>query len=190
VPEGLNSFRGESAWGTRDYVEPVYVNGRRQRYGVELSYTPGPVGLAAEWMQGREQRQSQGLGDVDLSDFLTTGWYASATWLVTGEDKADFERPQRPLFTQGIGAIEVAARYEQLSFSSAEKVGPAFANPRAENYLGNTDSIWTLGVNWFPSRWTRLLVNAMHETFDDPGRTPQPGVTTFWAGVFRLQVVF
>jgi len=190
IPEGLNSLRGESFWGTTDFVEPVYVKGRRQRYGAEFTYTPGPVGLAAEWMQAREERLNQGLGDIDLSDFLTTGWYASATWLMTGEDKEDFERPRRPLFTEGIGAIELAARYERLSFGSAEQVGPAFANPRAEHFLGNTDSVWTLGVNWFPSRWTRLLVNAVHETFDDPARTPVVGETKFWSGVFRMQVVF
>lgn len=189
VPEGLNSFRGESAWGT-DFVEPVYVNGSRQRYGAELTYTPGPVGLAAEWMQAREQRLGQGLGDVDLSDFLTTGWYASATWLVTGEDKNDFNGPRRPLFTEGIGAIELAARYEKLQFESASKIDEPFANPRADNYLMNSDSVWTFGVNWFPNRWVRLLVNGIHERFADPDRTPITGTTDFWSGVFRVQLVF
>jgi phosphate-selective porin len=190
VPEGLNSLRGESAWGTFDYVEPVYVQGRRQRIGLEFSYTPGPLGFGAEWMRAREERDNQGLGDIDLSDFLSTGWYASATWLLTGEDKADFNNPRRPLFAEGIGAIEIGARYEQLSFESAGKEGPAFANPRADHYLGNTDSIWTFGVNWYATRWTRLLVNAMHEKFDDAARTPLAGQTDFWSGVFRLQVAF
>jgi phosphate-selective porin OprO/OprP len=190
VPEGLNSFRGESVWGTKEYVEPVYVSGRRQRYGAEFTYMPGPVGLAAEWMQAREQRLGQGLGDIDLSDFLTTGWYASATWLVTGEDKADFNGPRSPLFTEGIGAIELAARYEKLQFESADKTDEPFANTRAENYLMNSDSVWTLGVNWFPNRWVRLLINGIHEHFADPDRTPKTGTQDFWSGVFRLQVVF
>jgi phosphate-selective porin OprO/OprP len=190
VPEGLNSFRGESAWGTEDFVAPVYVNGRRHRYGGEFTYTPGPVGLAAEWMQAREQRLGQGLGDVDLSDFITTGWYASATWLVTGEDKEDFNGPRRPLFTEGVGAIELAARYEKLQFESASKIDVPFANPRADNVLMNSDSVWTVGVNWFPNRWVRLLVNGIHEHFADPDRTPITGTTDFWSGVFRLQVVF
>ncbi|MGH9176178.1 MAG: porin, partial [Vicinamibacterales bacterium] len=86
VPEGLNSMRGETAYGTEEFFEPVYVKGRRTRVGTEVHYTSGPVGLTAEWMQAREQRRNQGLGDVDLSDVVTTGWYASATWLVTGED--------------------------------------------------------------------------------------------------------
>jgi phosphate-selective porin OprO and OprP len=190
VPEGLNSLRGESAWGTEDFFEPVYVKGRRHRYGAEFSYTPGPVGLVAEWMQAREERQNQGLRDNDLSDVLTTGWYASATWLVTGEKKEDFNNPRHPLFTEGVGAIEFGARYEQLSFESVDKIGEAFANPRAAHILGNTDAVWTLGVNWFPNRWVRVVANAIHEEFDDPNRAPTRGVPSYWSGVFRLQLVF
>jgi phosphate-selective porin len=151
---------------------------------------PGPVGLTAEWMQAREQRSGQGLGDIDLSDFITTGWYATATWLVTGEDKIDFNGPRNPLFTEGIGAIELGARYEKLQFESADKIGEAFSNPRAEHYLRNSDEVWTFGVNWFPNRWVRLLVNGIHEHFEDPDRTPQPGTQDFWSGVFRVQLVF
>ena len=141
-------------------------------------------------MQAREQREGQGLGDIDLSDFVTTGWYASATWLVTGEDKDDFNGPRHPIVTEGIGAIELAARYEKLRFESAEKIGEAFPNTRAENYLPNSDEAWTFGVNWFANRWVRLLVNGIHERFEDPDRTPKNGKTDFWSGVFRLQVVF
>jgi phosphate-selective porin OprO/OprP len=189
VPEGLNSFRGEAGYGY-DFFEPMYVKGRRQRYGAEFEYTPGPLGFAAEWMQAREERNDQGLRNIDLSDLITTGWYASATWLITGEDKEGFNGPRNDLFTEGIGAIEVAARYEELTFESADKVGPAFTNPRAEHILGNTDSVWTLGVNWFPNRWTRVLVNGIHEKFEDPERTPRPGTDSFWSGLVRFQIVF
>ena len=123
VPEGLNSLRGETVYGTEDFFERVYVKGRRTRVGTEVSYSPGPVGFEAEWMRAYEQRKEQGLGDVDLSDVITTGYYASATWLVTGEDKAGFNRPRRSLFAGGFGALELGARYETLGFESAEKVG-------------------------------------------------------------------
>jgi phosphate-selective porin OprO/OprP len=190
IPEGLNSFRGQTVYGTEDFFEPVYVNGRRQRVGLEASYTPGPVGFAAEWMQAREDRDRQGLGDVDLSDFVTTGWYANATWLVTGEDKEDFNNPRRPLFGGGVGAIELAVRHEKLWFESADKTGPAFRNPRAEHILPNSDTAWTVGVNWFPNRWVRITVNGIREEFEDVRRTPLTGTTVFWSGVGRLQLVF
>jgi len=190
IPEGLNSFRGETAYGTHEFFEPVYVKGRRSRVGTELVYTPGPVGLTAEWMRAREERNNQGLRDEDLSDVLTTGWYASATWLVTGEDKDGFNNPRRSLFAGGFGAVELGARYERLGFESEEKVGTPFANPRAAHILPNSDKVWTLGINWFPNRWVRLTINGIREEFADPERTPVPGITKFWSGVGRLQIVF
>ena len=56
--------------------------------GTEVSFTPGPVGFEAEWMRAYEQRKNQGLGDVDLSDVIATGYYASATWLVDGREES------------------------------------------------------------------------------------------------------
>lgn len=190
LPEGLNSLRGETVFGTTDFFDRVYVKGRRTRVGVQAEYTPGPVSLAAEWMQAREQRKNQGLGDEDLSDVVTAGWYAAATWLVTGEDKADFNDPARPLFRGGFGSVELVGRYERLRFDSAEKIGPAFRNPRAEHILGNQDAVWTLGANWFLNRWLRVTVNAIRERIEDEPRTPLPGTSTFWSGVGRAQVVF
>src|SRR5262245_42538274 len=190
VPEGLNSLRGETVFGTEQFFDRVYVKGRRTRVGAELSYAPGPFGFEAEWMRAYEQRKNQGLGDVDLSDLLTTGYYASATWLLTGEEKADFNRPRHPLFNGGFGSIEVGARFDTLGFESAEKNGLAFRNPRAEHILENSDKVWTVVVNWFLNRWFRITVNGFRENFKDPRRTPIPGTTVFYSGLSRLQVVF
>jgi phosphate-selective porin OprO/OprP len=189
VPEGLNSLRGQAVWGD-DFFEPVYVKGRRTRMGAELSYTPGPLSLQAEWMQAREERNQQGLGDVDLSDFITSGWYVSGTWLITGEDKEDFNNPRNPLFRGGIGAVEVAARLEKLQFESEDKSGPAFRNPRAEHIFPNSDTVFTIGVNWYLDRWVRITINGMREEFDDLRRTPLSNTTVFWSGVGRFQITF
>lgn len=190
VPEGLNSLRGETVYGTMAFFAPVYVKGRRTRVGTEVTYQPGPLGFAAEWMQAREERRNQGLGDVDLSDFITTGWYAGATWLLTGEDKEDFDNPRRPLFDGGIGAVELGVRVDELRFESASKEGFAFPNPRADHLLSNGNRVLTLGLNWWPSRWTRITINGIRESFADPDRTPRPGVSEFWSGVLRFQLVF
>ena len=189
IPEGLNSIRGEDVWGF-DYFEPVYVKGRRQRIGVQFDWTPGPTGFKAEWMQSREQRNDQGNRNEDLSDFLAEGWYASATWLVTGEDKDNNVRPRRPLFQGGIGAIEIAARYDELTLKSASTAGPAFRNPRADHLLANTDSVVTVGVNWLLNRWSKVIVNAIHQSYEDVERTPVAETTNYWSGLVRWQIVF
>ncbi len=190
VPEGLNSLRGQSVWGTEDYFEPVYVKGRRQRVGGHFDWTPGPAGFKAEWMQSREERTGQSNRNEDLSDFLGTGWYFSGTWFITGEDKDNDINPRRPLFQGGIGAIEIGARYDRLALGSATAIGPAFTNPRSDHLVTNCDRVWTLGVNWMPNRWVRVMTNAIHEDFEDSSRTPQPGTASFWSGLMRLQVVF
>ncbi|HUQ88392.1 MAG TPA: porin [Vicinamibacterales bacterium] len=189
VPEGLNSLRGESFWGS-NFFERVYVKGRRQRLGAQFNWTPGPTGLKAEWMQSREQRKEQSNRNADLSDFIGTAWYVSGTWLVTGEDKDNNVNAKRPLFKGGIGAIELAARYEQLQFESTGKQGTAFTNPRAEYLVPNSDSVFTIGVNWITTRWTRVILNAIHEDFEDLDRTPESGTTSFWSGLVRLNIVF
>jgi phosphate-selective porin OprO/OprP len=189
VPEGLNSLRGEAVYGY-DYFPPVYVKGRRQRVGVDLDWTPGPVGIKAEWIQVREDRNEQGLGNVDLSDLVSTGYYASGTWLLTGEDKDDNINPRHPLFRGGIGGLEVGARYDVLGFGSASTSGAAFRNPRAAHILGNEDRVWTIGVNWYPVKLVKVVANAIHESLDDAPRTPVPGTKDFWSGVVRFQLAF
>ncbi|MFN2446624.1 MAG: OprO/OprP family phosphate-selective porin [Vicinamibacterales bacterium] len=190
VPEGLNSLRGQSILQTSTFFEPVYVNGARQRVGLEFELTSGPGSVRSEWIQSREARDGQSLQNADLSAFVSTGWYLSGTWVVTGETKAGGVIPRQPLFSGGLGAIELAVRYEQLEFESASKEGTALRNPRAEHILPNRDAVWTGGVNWWPVRWVRLTADVFHERFDDLVRTPRAGTAAFWSGLFRLQIVF
>jgi phosphate-selective porin OprO/OprP len=189
LPEGLNSLQGEEVWGY-NFFEKVYVNGRRQRLGLQFDWSPGPTGFRGEWMQSREQRLGQSNRDEDLSDFIGTAWYTSATWLVTGEDKDSDVQPRRPLFKGGIGAVEIGVRYDELTFESAGKTGPDFTNPRSEHLTPNADRTITFGVNWLANRWVKVVANALRQTFEDETRTPLAGTTSFWAGLLRLQVVF
>ena len=189
LPEGLNSLQGEEVWGY-NFFEKVYVNGRRQRIGLQFDWSPGPTALRGEWMQSREQRIGQSNRNADLSDFIGTAWYTSATWLVTGEDKDSDVQPRRPLFRGGFGAVEIGVRYDELTFESAGKTGPDFTNPRSEHLTPNTDRTITFGVNWLANRWVKVVANALRQSFEDETRTPVSGNTSFWAGLLRLQVAF
>lgn len=189
VPEGLNSLRGEDVWGF-GFFAPVYVKGHRRRLGAQFDWSPGPTGFRAEWMQSREQRLGQSNRNADLSDFIGTAWYTSATWLVTGEDKDSDVQPDKPLFRGGVGAVELAVRYDRLTFRSAGTSGPAFTNPRSEHLLPNTDETLTLGVNWLVNRWVKVVVNGIRQSYDDAERAPRLGTADYWSGLLRLQVVF
>jgi phosphate-selective porin OprO/OprP len=189
VPEGLNSLRGESVWGDK-FFSRVYVKGHRQRLGTQFEWTPGPTSVKAEWMQAREQRKEQSNRDQDLSDFISEAWYVSGTWFITGEKKDNNIKVKSPLLRGGPGAIELAARIEQLRFRSASTEGLAFTNPRNDNQIPNSDTVFTAGVNWTTTRWTRVIVNAIHEDFEDPTRAPNTGTTSYWSGLVRLNIVF
>lgn len=189
VPEGLNSLSGEDVWGF-DFFEKVYVRGRRQRLGLQFDWSPGPTGFKAEWMRSREQRLGQSNRNEDLSDFIGTAWYTSATWIVTGEDKDSDVQPNDPLFGGGIGVVEFGVRYDRLTFESVSKSGLDFTNPRSDHLTPNTDSTLTFGVNWLPVRWVRVVANGIRQTFDDVNRAPIVGTAEYWAGLLRLQVVF
>ena len=178
VPDGLNSFAGRSVFGSK-FFPRVYVRGRRLRMGAQAEWNPGPFGLRSELIEVREDRTGQGLGDVDLSALIGRAWYASGTWIVTGEKKANGNN----------GRIEVGARFERTAFGSAAHDGPAFRNPRAANVLGNTERVWTTGASWRINRWFKVQANGIREMFEDAQRTPAADHTTFWSGVLRLQAV-
>ncbi len=184
VPEGLNSLKGEDVWGY-DFFERVYVNGTRQRLGLQFDWSPGPTGFKAEWMQAREQRLGQSNRDEDLSDLVSSAWYTSATLLVTGEDKDGNISPDHKF-----GAIEIGARYDRMTMKSASTEGPPFRNPRSEHLLPNSVGTITLGGNWLVNRWVKVVANVMRQSFDDEERTPLTGSTDFWSTVLRLQVAF
>jgi phosphate-selective porin OprO/OprP len=187
VDDGLFGMRGRTV---REFTffEPMYVSGERIRLGVDALWTPGPFSVSAEYNRLTDQRNGQGVGDVDLPDVIAQGWYLAGTWALTGERKAGGIEPRHPIFQGGAGAVEVVARFDELRFSSDGTNGePPFRNPRAANILPNRDRVITLGGNWYLNRYGRVLFNAVRETIQDPVRSPLPEKTRFWTGVLRLQ---
>lgn len=188
VDDGLFGMRGRTVNGFT-FFAPMYVGGRRTRYGVDGLWTSGPVSVVAEYNRVTDQRNRQGLGDVDLPDVIAQGWYLAGTWALTGENKAGgIDQPRHPIFQEGAGGFEVVARFEEMRFSSAGTGGEEpFTNPRAANVLPNRDRAITLGANWYLNRFSRVLFNAVRETIQDPVRSPLVDRTRFWTGVVRLQ---
>lgn len=190
VDEGVFGWRARAVFGQDFFPSIYYVNGRRTRYGVDAALVTGPVAIQWEHLIGLDERLGQGMADDDLPELEIRSWYVSATIVVTGERKSDVERPRRPLLRGGIGAVEAAARVERLSVGSRDTLGePPSFNPRGVNVLGNSDTVWTVGVNWYPGRFLKVQVNAIRERLEDPERTLLQGYDTFWSYVVRLQFV-
>jgi phosphate-selective porin OprO/OprP len=188
VPEGVSALRGRTALDAPFFPADYWVKGRRRRVGAEFRWRPGPFSLKSEYMRVTTERLGQSVEDSDLSPLFGEGWYVSGTWLVTGEKKSNGgDAPRRPLFRGGFGALELAARLEELRFGSTGTGDTPSPSPRADVVSRNGDRATTLGVNWFPIRGIKVQVNVIREVIADPGSGPLPSKPGFWSKVLRLQ---
>lgn len=188
LPEGFSALHGKTALGAEFYEPAVWVRGRRLRLGLEARWRPGPFSLKAEYVRLTDERREESVEVTDLPPALAVGWYLSGTWALTGERKAaGLEEPRRPITRGGLGAIELAARAEALSFGSVGSHGLLSTSPRADVVLGNRLRVTTAGVNWHPMQWIKLQVNLIHESIARPDQGPLPERRSFWSRVVRLQ---
>ncbi len=117
-------------------------------YGLEFGGVAGPYWTFLE--VGRRQIETR-TDHVDV-DALAL----SAGWMITGEAPSYSSRggtlgkvhPRAPLSKGGVGAFEVALRYQVLDNTDA----PSGARGREA----------TVGVNWRLEEWMRLMVNVSH----------------------------
>jgi phosphate-selective porin len=171
------------------FYEPVFVKGRRRRWEADVDWSAGPASARAEYTLVRDRREQQSIVNTDLADARARAWYVSGTWVVTGEDKVRPLKAAAPLLQGGIGAIEVAVRYERLWFDSVDRVDPPFRNSRAETIFATGEKALTLGVNWTLNRFAKIQVNAIREHVEDRERNPVLNGAAFWSRVIRLQFV-
>ena len=174
VPEGPNGLRGQ---GTVEntFFRRLDVSGGRRRLGAEFRWQPAPFTLKGEFITVSEERRGQGLGGEDLSSAISRGWYLSGVWAAFRNRNSERN------------VLELAGRSEQIRFGSALHPGRPTRSPRASNVLGNSDRVWSFGLNWTPNRYVRLQFNGIHERFEDIQRAPAPGRTGFWTAHFRMQ---
>jgi phosphate-selective porin OprO/OprP len=108
-----------------------------------------------------------------LSDPSFGGYYAQASWLITGEARrydvanGSFQAP-RPFVpfssAGGIGAWELGLRYSHTDLDYHEGVPGTAA--LADAVRGGEQSIWTLGVNWYVNPSFRLMFNYLRIDVD------------------------
>lgn len=188
VTEGLHSLRGRTWVITHNWFDRINVRGQRWRLGTELSWEPGPFTLKSEVIRVSDQRLGQGFRNEDLPNLIARGWYTTAAWVVTGEKSAGGVIPRRNfIFGHGIGAVQIAARYEQLRFGSAEHPGLPSRSTRGANLVSASERVATFGVNWYVNRFVRIQQNWMREVLEDPQKAPIFGQTTYWTRILRIQ---
>lgn len=116
--------------------------------GVEAATVFGPLTLAGEYGRLWLDRQA-------LPDFQADGFYAYASYFLTGETRpfrnGNFDRvkPIGELGKTGFGALELALRYDRIDLSETPVL--ARADNRAESL--------TLGLNWYLNPYAKVMIN-------------------------------
>ena len=181
-------LRGVTTFRDGVFFDRVVVNGRRLRHGFDAAWSGGPFSVTWERIVVSDRRTDLGFDGEALPGVRATGWYVAGTWTLTGERKRGRVEPRHGIGHGGLGAFEVAARYERLSFepdAPATDVMERFglATP------ANDERVVTLGLAWYLTRIVKVQTNAVFEAVADSHRSPAPGTDGhFPSAVVQLQV--
>jgi phosphate-selective porin OprO/OprP len=147
----------------------------------ELAAMRGPMSMQFEYLRTFTGKQ-QALEPPEFDS-----WYIQAGWVVTGEKRSysrttrtfDGVKPNSRLgLNGGTGAWEVGVRYSELS-------------PVGQKQFGNKETNLTLGINWYPTDYMRVMANYIWVRSDlDFSRNSSP--QNEYANIFamRLQIQF
>ena len=174
-----SSFRGRTASQSIVFFKPVPVNGEIVRANGEFWWRYKNFSLRGEYDQTHQARQGLGPEGGNLPGVIGKGYVLQTTYLLTGESKGDSGITPKKTFLEsprGLGAWELAFRYENLQMHDSE-------NP-------NRAEAFTLGVNWWLSKFVRYQSNFVFERFKDPQRAPTPGDSDHFGYLSRIQVIF
>lgn len=138
------------------------ADGERLRLGLEAAWLSGPAALTAEAIQITEDLSGSG-GDIENE---TRGWYATASWVLTGERKLfSGVRPSHPLWAEGAsagsGAWQLALRYSDLELDEALVDGGLVA----ASSFPDAVRTWDLGLNWYTSANTKVMLHFVHTDY-------------------------
>jgi len=135
--------------------------------GLELAGARGPVTLRSEFYRTEWTRS-------DNSNPKFKGWYAEASWFLTGE-KAHYRDGKfiRPNILRDRGAWELAARFSTIDLNN-------------EDIVGGTERNISFGVNWYSKTHWRFMGNLIKVRAEDgPYGEQKP-----WIIQFRAQYYF
>jgi phosphate-selective porin OprO and OprP len=147
--------------------------------GAEAAGVFGPLTVAGEI--GRLW-----LDRTNASNEHFTGYYGYAAYMLTGETRPfrggnfDRVRPFKELGKDGLGAFEVAVRYDHLDLENTPVLARA----------GNDASSLTVGLNWYFNPYAKLMFNWIRFSGDNTPLDPVGDKTEGDALATRLHLDF
>jgi phosphate-selective porin OprO/OprP len=138
----------------------VFADGRRARLAPQAYFYTGPLGIHAEYIQSWQEVSRIGAATAKLKH---TAWQTTGSFFLTGE-KNSFKSasPKKPFDPKAgtFGALELAARYSELSIDDA--TFPTFATAASTPSKAKE---WAVGLNWYLARAIKIVVDYEHTTF-------------------------
>ncbi len=127
--------------------------------GIEAAVLWGPLSLQGEYGRLNASLSTPAAGQKDPT---FSGAYISGSWYITGEnrnynpEKGGFGRTvvNSPVHKGGIGAWQVAIRYDIIDLSKS-------------TILGGEQATFIFGLNWHLNRWSRLMLNYSHASINN-----------------------
>lgn len=111
-----------------------------QRRGIEALWIQGPWSIQGEYQQQTARRNA-------LPDYRGSGWYTSASWLVTGESRPySAGNVGNPKPRHRHGAVELLLRRDHIDLDDA-------------GINGGRASTWTAGANWYLGAHMKVQAN-------------------------------
>lgn len=141
------------------YIDTGSIADEELFYGVEGAAVFGPFSVQGEYGRLDADMPSGGSAEFD-------GWYIDASWFLTGESrkykKGSFSRvsPANPVDEGGMGAWQIALRYDSLDMSDYD------TNGALPGSAGEQES-YVVGVNWHLNKYTRMMFNYNHTEIED-----------------------
>jgi len=163
----LASYRtpGQQTWfryasSTATPANNVFANGTRSRLAPQAYFYTGPLGLHGEYILSWQEVSRAGSPDVKLKH---SAWQATGSFFLTGEKNSWKSAAPKKAFDPKagtFGALELAARYSELSIDDA--AFPIFASPAS---TPSKAKAWAIGLNWYLAKAIKLVADYEHTTF-------------------------
>lgn len=139
----------------------TWEDGTRLRWGAETEYIWGPFIAQGEYLVYDRDGIQNGL---ILEDMKSHSWYASASYVITGEHK-ESNKPIVPCYPfdpcKGRwGAWEVGVRYEEFVTDDNVFVDDLVLGAKRV-------TAWTAGLSWTPNEYIRIMLNYIYTDFNE-----------------------
>jgi phosphate-selective porin OprO/OprP len=157
TPGQQTVFRYSSS--TTTPASNVFANGKRTRLSPQGYFYTGALGVLGEYVISKNEVTQAGA----TAELEHTAWQAEGSFFLTGE-KNSFRSPipRKPfdLNEGGLGAVELVARYGELTFDEASF--PRYASLTSSAQKAKA---WGVGVNWHFTRAVKIAVDYERTTF-------------------------